>query len=61
MLTDREAYKKLAAHFEQVKKVHLRELFAADKRRGDRQGVAVGSALNEKWYGRKRECTLFGL
>jgi len=36
MLTDREAYKKLAAHFEQVKNVHLRELFAADSRRGER-------------------------
>jgi glucose-6-phosphate isomerase len=36
MLTDREAYKKLAAHFEQVKNVHLRELFAADNRRGER-------------------------
>ena len=44
MLTDREAYKKLAAHFEQVKNVHLRELFAADKRRGERL-TAEGAGL----------------
>ncbi len=47
MLTDREAYKKLEAHFDQVKKVHLRDLFAADARRGDRlKAEAAGLYLD---------------
>ena len=36
MLTDRQTYKTLQAHFDHVRSVHLRDLFAADKGRGDR-------------------------
>jgi glucose-6-phosphate isomerase len=36
MLTDRESFKKLTAHFDEVKNLHLRELFANDKERGER-------------------------
>jgi glucose-6-phosphate isomerase len=36
MLNDRPSYQALEAHFEQVRHVHLRELFAADNKRGER-------------------------
>jgi glucose-6-phosphate isomerase len=35
-LTERPAWRALAAHYEQVKDIHLRELFAADAARGER-------------------------
>jgi len=35
-LTERPAWRALAAHYEQIKDVHLRELFAADAARGER-------------------------
>jgi len=35
-LTKRPAWKSLAAHSRQIKKLHLRELFAADAKRGER-------------------------
>src|SRR5882762_636794 len=46
-LTSLPAWRALAEHFEQVKDVHLRELFAADPRRGDRLATeAVGLYLD---------------
>ena len=47
MLTDRPTYKALEAHFQQVKKVHLRDLFAADAKRGERlKAEAAGLYLD---------------
>src|SRR5439155_6043029 len=46
-LTRLPAWRALAEHFEQVKDVHLRELFAADPRRGDHLAAeAVGLYLD---------------
>ena len=46
-LTRLPAWRALADHFEQVKDVHLRELFAADRRRGDTLAAeAVGLYLD---------------
>src|SRR5712691_7187431 len=46
-LTRLPAWQALAEHFEQVKDVHLRELFGADPRRGDRLAAeAVGLYLD---------------
>src|SRR4051812_19785175 len=36
MLTDRPAFQALQAHFKEIKKVHLRELFDEDPKRGER-------------------------
>jgi glucose-6-phosphate isomerase len=47
MLTDRQSYKTLQAHFENVRNVHLRDLFAADKGRGERlKAEAAGLYLD---------------
>ena len=35
-LTERPAWQALSAHYDQIKDVHLRDLFAADPRRGER-------------------------
>src|SRR6516165_4766457 len=43
-LTQRPAWKALAAHHKKVSKLHLRQLFAADKKRGE-QFTAVGAGL----------------
>jgi len=46
-VTARSAWKALAAHHEQVRGVHLRELFAGDARRGERMTLeAVGICLD---------------
>jgi glucose-6-phosphate isomerase len=46
-LTERRAWKALAAHYEQVRKLHLRQLFADDPRRGERlTAEAVGLYLD---------------
>ena len=46
-LTARRAWKALAAHYEQVRELHLRQLFAADPRRGERlTAEAVGLYLD---------------
>jgi len=46
-LTQRPAWKVLAAHYEKVRDVHLRKLFADDPRRGERLAVeAVGLYLD---------------
>src|SRR5216683_2406705 len=46
-LTRLPAWRALSEHFEQVKNVHLRELFAADPRRGERMTAeAVGLYLD---------------
>jgi glucose-6-phosphate isomerase len=46
-LTQLPAWRALSEHFEHVKNVHLRELFAADPRRGERLAVeAVGLYLD---------------
>jgi glucose-6-phosphate isomerase len=46
-LTERRAWKALAAHYEKVRKLHLRQLFAADPRRGERlTAEAVGLYLD---------------
>ena len=36
MLTQRPAWKKLAAHHKKIRGLHLRKLFAADPKRGER-------------------------
>lgn len=38
-LTSRDAWKKLAAHFDSIRDVHLRELFAGDPERGERMTI----------------------
>jgi glucose-6-phosphate isomerase len=46
-LTGRSAWKALASHYKQVKGLHLRDLFAADPKRGERLTVeAVGLFLD---------------
>ncbi len=46
-LTQRPAWKALAAHYRQVEPLHLRQLFADDPRRGERLTLdAVGIALD---------------
>src|SRR5215510_772772 len=43
----RQAWKALEAHYKQVSKLHLRELFADDPKRGERMAVeAVGLYLD---------------
>jgi glucose-6-phosphate isomerase len=45
--TERQAWKALAAHYEKVRKLHLRQLFADDPRRGERlTAEAVGLYLD---------------
>ncbi len=47
ILTDRPSYKALDAHYERVKNIHLRDLFAADGKRGERLNVeAAGLYLD---------------
>ena len=43
-LTSRPAFKALQAHYQQMKGVHLRELFAQDPKRGERY-VVSGAGL----------------
>ena len=38
-LTDRAAWKKLAAHFDSIRDMHLRQLFADDPARGERMSI----------------------
>ncbi len=46
-LTDRRAWKDLEAHFQQVRPLHLRQLFAEDPRRGERMTLeALGIYLD---------------
>jgi glucose-6-phosphate isomerase len=46
-LTERPAWKALEAHFQKVRRVHLRELFAEDPQRGERMAAeAVGVYLD---------------
>ncbi len=46
-LTERRAWKALGSHFTKTKKLHLRELFAADPKRGERMTAeAVGLFLD---------------
>jgi glucose-6-phosphate isomerase len=46
-LTQRPAWKALAAHHKKIQKLHLRELFADDPKRGDRLTIeAVGLYLD---------------
>jgi glucose-6-phosphate isomerase len=40
-LTQRPAWKALAAHHKKISKLHLRELFAADKKRGERMTASA--------------------
>jgi len=44
MLTELPAWKALQAHYEQVRRIHLRDLFAGDSRRGERL-TAQGAGL----------------
>jgi len=45
-LTERKAWKALGNHFSKVRTLHLRELFAADPKRGERMTAeAVGLYL----------------
>ena len=46
-LTERSAWQALSAHYDQIKDIHLRDLFAADPRRGERlTAEAVGLYLD---------------
>ncbi len=46
-LTERKAWKALAAHYEKVRSLHLRDLFAEDPQRGERmQAEAIGLYLD---------------
>ena len=46
-LTKRKAWKALQTHYEKVRKLHLRDLFAADPKRGERMTAeAVGLFLD---------------
>ena len=46
-LTQRPAWKSLAAHHKKIKRLHLRKLFAADTKRGERLTVeAAGLFLD---------------
>jgi len=46
-LTERQTWKRLAAHYQQVRELHLRKLFADDPTRGERMTVeAVGLCLD---------------
>src|SRR5258706_2133035 len=46
-LTERPAWKGLEAHFQEVRKLHLRQLFAADDQRGKRMAAeAAGIFLH---------------
>src|SRR5262245_41178888 len=46
-LTRRTAWKALAAHYKKIRRLHLRELFAKDPKRGERLTVqAVGLFLD---------------
>src|SRR5580765_3338058 len=46
-LTQRPAWKALAAHYKSVRKLHLRDLFAKDPKRGDRMTAeAIGLFLD---------------
>jgi glucose-6-phosphate isomerase len=46
-LPDRNAWKALAAHFNEVRSLHLRELFLQDPKRGERMTVqAAGLHLD---------------
>jgi glucose-6-phosphate isomerase len=44
-LTQRPAWKALAAHHKKISKLHLRELFAADKKRGERMTVEAAGVF----------------
>src|SRR3979411_1718847 len=47
VLTERPGWKALAAHFQQVRNLHLRQLFAEDPERGERlTAEAVGIYLD---------------
>jgi glucose-6-phosphate isomerase len=39
MLTDYPAWSALAAHYDEIRDVHLRTLFADDSRRGERMAI----------------------
>jgi glucose-6-phosphate isomerase len=45
-LTQRPAWKALAAHHQKIQKLHLRELFADDPQRGER--MTVEAALEKE-------------
>ena len=46
-LSERQAWKSLAAHYQKVRELHLRKLFADDPTRGERMTVeAVGLSLD---------------
>ena len=44
-LNERRAWKALAAHYEDVRQLHLRTLFADDPRRGERMTAEAVGAL----------------
>ena len=47
MLTDRPSYQALQAHYQQIRKRHLRDLFAEDPERGERmRAEAAGLYLD---------------
>ena len=56
-LTKRKAWKVLQAHYEEVRELHLRKLFAEDPKRGERMTAeAVGIFLDyskNRAFGRK--------
>src|ERR1017187_7095839 len=57
-LTKRQAWKALAAHHKTVQKLHLRELFAADPKRGERMTVEAAGLFLDYSKNRVTEETL---
>jgi hypothetical protein len=49
-LTQRKAWKSLQAHYEQVRDLHLKTLFAEDSKRGERM-TAEAVGIFKKLYG----------
>ena len=46
-LSDRQAWKKLTAHFEEIRDLHMRQMFADDPKRGEQMSTeAVGLFLD---------------
>jgi glucose-6-phosphate isomerase len=57
-LTKRETWKSLTEHSKQIKKLHLRELFAQDPKRGDRFSIEAAGLFLDYSKNRITEATL---
>src|SRR5258707_4724820 len=57
-LTKRKAWKALAAHFKKAKDLHLRELFAADPKRGEKMTLQAAGLYLDYFKNRVTEETV---